>query len=58
MGVKIHKLRKGAEIYEITGRDVEMLSEEETAALEEPPYDEEALREILAIKPGGSSQPR
>lgn len=50
MGVKISKVR-GAEVYEITGQDLEMLFEEEIAALEEPLYDEEALREILAIKP-------
>lgn len=56
MSVKIHKLRGGAEVYEVTGRDAEMLSEEEIAALEEPWYDEEALREILAIKPGAGSR--
>lgn len=55
MGVKIHK-RGAVEVYEVTGLDVEMLSEEEIAALEEPWYDEEALREILAIKPGGGAR--
>ncbi len=49
MSVKILKMRNGAEVYEVTGLDLEMLSEEEIAALEEPWYDEEALREVINL---------
>ena len=40
-------------VEELTERDPEQLSEEELAALEEPEYDPEALREILRLKRGG-----
>ena len=37
-------------VEELTERDLEQLSEEELAALEEPEYDPEALREVLRLK--------
>ena len=42
-------------VDELTERDLEQLSDEELAALEEPEYDPEALREVLRLKPGGGS---